>query len=237
MRERCLDDALHRPKVGPATRPNATSAESTCGRGRKTVRETGWKPTCARQLHEHRDRAVRLRPRLGEEAVRDLPLHHHAPDPERRHRPSRLSTTSGVATLYGRFATSFRGAGRGPRDRARARRRTRARRSSARASASRSGASRDAIELDRVDDSNAVGQVAREHAEAGPDLEHHVRGSRPASRPITPRMFWSTRKCWPSAFFGVTVTGAGEGRSRVRVGQGGQLVGGFVARARRARRR
>ena len=59
------------------------------------------------ELDEHRHRAVRLRARLREEAVGDLSLHHDRPEVDAR-KPSRLSTTIGVATLYGRLATSFR---------------------------------------------------------------------------------------------------------------------------------
>ena len=50
----------------------------------------------------------------SEEAVGDLPLHHHAPELDGRQAPRALSTTTGVATLYGRLATSFAGGGSKP---------------------------------------------------------------------------------------------------------------------------
>ena len=63
-----------------------------------------------------------------------------------------------------------------------------------------------------MDEGDAVGEVAREDAEARADLEHDVVGPRArARRPMTPRMFSSTRKCWPSSFFGEALT---RGRTR-----------------------
>ena len=62
-----------------AVRRKATSADSTFGRGRKTSRETGWKPVRSVASCTSTDRAVRLRGRLSEETVGDLALHHHAP--------------------------------------------------------------------------------------------------------------------------------------------------------------
>ena len=129
----------------PVRMPAKSGGSGTCagtrrarsrrsGGGRKTVRETGWKPVrVGGELDQHRDGAVRLRRRDGEEAVGDLALHHHAPQLDasagRRGSPRR----SGVATLYGRFATSFVGARlESWRDRAGARRPSGASRSASR---------------------------------------------------------------------------------------------------------
>ncbi len=84
---------------------------------------------------------------------------------------ARLSTTSGVAMLYGRFATSLLGAGEsrhvevervapvevGVRDAGELRLEA-------------------AVDFGCVDVCDPVGEVAREHAEPGADLEHHVVG-------------------------------------------------------------
>ena len=51
--------------------------------GTPTAKRHG-SPPPGGELHEHRDCAVRLRPRLGEEAVGHLALHHHAPALQRR---------------------------------------------------------------------------------------------------------------------------------------------------------
>ena len=114
VRERGLDDALDGRPVRRAARVrlNATSAESTFGRGRKTLRAHRMPAgALGRELHEHRDRAVRLRARRREEAVGDLALHHHAPVARRSaaRRGSRRRSASRRCT--GRFATSLRGAG------------------------------------------------------------------------------------------------------------------------------
>ena len=50
----------------------------------------------------------------------------------------------------------------------------------------------------------------------GPTSSTTSSGSRPARRPITPRMFSSTRKCWPSCFFGATAHSAEGGGRRWR---------------------
>ena len=155
-------------------RRKATSAESTFGGGRKTVRETGWKPVRRAASWTSTETApYAFVEGVGEEAVGDLALHHHTPAARRRAGRSRLSATIGVATLYGRLATSFVGGG------------SSAARSSASASPQwrstfgRPASSRElrlerAVELDGVDVAGAVGEVAREDAEAGADLEHDV---------------------------------------------------------------
>ena len=127
-----------------------------------------------RELEEHRDGAVRLRPGRGEEAVGDLALHHHAPvlDASVARRGSRRRAASRRCT-----AGSRRACAAAARARARSRRaRRRSSRSTLRRSpsASRSVRLEAAVELDRVDRRDAVGEVAREDAEPGPDLEHDV---------------------------------------------------------------
>ena len=61
-----------------------------------------------------------------------------------------------------------------------------------------------AVELDDVHVRRALGEVLAEHAEAAADLEHDVVAASSASRPMTSRMFESTRKFWPSSRFGRT---------------------------------
>ena len=206
-----------RSRSGSGTRRNATSAESTFGGGRKTVRETGWKPVRARsELDEHRDGAVRLRRRLGEEAVGDLALHHHAPELEARaaRRGSRRRSASRRCRAGSRRASSA--AGRARRGRARARRRSAASTfgapPSARAGAARaSGRARRRGRARRGRRGSASGRRGRARSRA-----RRRPAPSSASRPITPRMFSSARKCWPSAFFGATVTAARRRRPRWR---------------------
>ena len=136
-------------------------------------RETGWKPRpLGGELDEHRDGAVRLRRRHGEEPVGDLALHHHAPEPDRSagRRGSRRRAASRRCTAGSRRASSRR------RERGEVEPRARRRSASVdvRRRASRRRGSSDAVELDGVDVRDAVGEIAREHAEAGADLEHDV---------------------------------------------------------------
>ena len=94
---------------------------------------------------------------------------HQLPSAGRR---SRLSTTIGVATLYGRFETSLPAGG------------SRAARSSASASPQWSSVRgivaqarlEPPVDLDRVHVRDAVGEEAGEHAAARADLEHDVAG-------------------------------------------------------------
>ena len=151
------------------------------------------------ELDEHRDRAVRLRARGREQAVGDLALHHHAPaldvrqpvealDEERRRDVVRQ-----VCDELRRVACKRAG-------RAAARRRSGARRS--RRSPRRYGSS-DAVELDRVRHARRARRGSASARRApGPISSTTSSGPSSASRPITSRMFWSTRKCWPSDFLG-----------------------------------
>ena len=80
MGERRLHEPLDAGQPsGRPVRSNATSAESTFGCGRKTVRETGWKPVRRVASCISTETAPYAGARLGEEPVGDLELHHHAP--------------------------------------------------------------------------------------------------------------------------------------------------------------
>ena len=110
--ERGLDDSLDlRKRSGSGRRRKATSAESTFGGGRKTVRETGWKPVRSAASWTSTETApyafVPGAAKKRSATSRWTMTHQRSI----AGRPSRLSTTIGVATLYGRFATSLRGGG------------------------------------------------------------------------------------------------------------------------------
>ena len=126
------------------------------------------------ELDQHRDGAVGLRRGSAKKrsATSRCTITHQR---STLGRPSRLSTTIGVATLYGRFATSFAASARARRGRAGARRRSGAGRCRGRR-APREVRLERAVELDGVDVGDALGEEARQHAEARPDLEHDVGG-------------------------------------------------------------
>ena len=117
VRERSLDDALDLRRGPGAIRRNATSAESTFGRGRKTSRETGWRPVRSAASWTSTETAPYA---FVDGPRRTGPRPRAAPSrtTSRSAPASRLSATSGVAMLYGRFATSFHGAVRALRGRA-----------------------------------------------------------------------------------------------------------------------
>ena len=125
------------------------------------------------ELYEHRDGAVGLRRRLGEETVRHFPLHHHAPEldageagkalndqrggdvvREVRHQLRRVGRDPGEVELQGvaKPKVDVRSAGQ-TRGQARLQR---------------------AVELDRVHSTNPVCEVLGEDAEARADLQHDV---------------------------------------------------------------
>ena len=61
-----------------------------------------------------------------------------------------------------------------------------------------------AVELDGVDVAHAFREVAASgRRDRGRSRARRHRAPSSASRPITPRMFSSARKCWPSRFFGM----------------------------------
>ena len=198
---------------GPGTRSKATSAESTFGGGRNTVRAIAWNP---------------VRRALSRISTETAPYAFVPGSAKKRSATSRctithqlttvgivvrLSTTSGVAMLYGRFETSLPGAG------------SSAARSSASASpktsstfvrsarASRSGPS-------RLRSSSTAWTCATRSARKvvstprpGPISRTTSSGRSPARRSITPSTFRSTRKCWPSAFLGATRITRRRGRT------------------------
>src|SRR4051812_11198854 len=189
-------------RAGSGRRRNATSAESTFGRGRKTSRETGWKPVRSVASWSRTETApyafVRGAAKKRSATSRCTITHHCSTDG----RPARLSATSGVATLYGRFATSLRGGGtsaarstrsaspkttstfvRAPR---RSRRTGSSERSSSTAWTCATRSARNAVRMP------GPGPISRTVSSA----------DRSASRSMTRTMFSSTRKCWPSSFFG-----------------------------------
>ena len=86
---------------------------------------------------------------------------------------SRVSTTSGVAMLYGRFATSFRGCGsRAPRSRASAS--AKISRTFSWALRGREGLLERTVDLHGMHETDARREVAREDSKAGADLQHDV---------------------------------------------------------------
>ena len=161
------------------------------------------------ELHEHGDPTVGLRSRRGEEALGHLPLDHHAPAFDEADRPgSRRRSGWRRCTAGSRRACAA--AGERPEVEPRARRRARPD-----VREVRQVREERVIDLDGVDERHARRQVPREHAEPGTDLQHDVGRRRAARRPITPRMFPSTRKCWPSSLRGLTLFRAGRSCGRV----------------------
>ena len=174
MRERRLDDALD---PGEALRELQTLERDE---RRIDVRRRPEDGACDRveagpvggELDEHRDGAVRLRRRLGEEPVRDLALHHHAPELDRRQSGEALGDDR-RRHVVGQVGDEL---GRDGLERGEVEResvapveldvRPRRERREVRLEG--------AVELDGVDVAGAVGEVAGEDTEAGPHLEHDV---------------------------------------------------------------
>ena len=131
-----------------------------------------------RELDQDGHGAVRLRPRLGEEAIGDLPLDHDAPLHERLRVLQRLDDER-RRDVVGEVRDELRTAvvaARRPRCGARRPRRSRTFGRPSSALAER-GLER-AIELDRVDDAHAVGEVAGQDSEPRADLERRRRSRR-----------------------------------------------------------
>ena len=194
VRERRLDEPLDaggsRARCGGRRRaPSRRSAAA----GRPRARPGGSR--CARSRAGRAPRRRRTpSSRRGEEAVGDLALHHHAPaldggqpvealdDDRRRDVVRQVRDELARRGLERREVERERVAPvqLGVRE------------------ASQLGLERP-VDLDGVDVGDPLGEEAREDAEARADLEHDVvRARASASRSITPRMFSSTRKCWPS---------------------------------------
>ncbi len=120
-----------------------------------------------RELHEHGNGAVSLRPGLGEEPVGDLPLHHHAPEPDRRQPVEALDDERGrdvVREVGHQLRRVLRQLDpeRVAEDEVDVRRQLVQR------------GLEGAVDLDRVDAADALREVAREHSLPGADLEHDV---------------------------------------------------------------
>ena len=179
MREGGLDDRSHlgdrrdrRALERDESRLDPRTADGTRSAG------PGAKPTLrARELDEDGDGAVRLRPRLGEEPIRDLALHHHAPAAQRLDVLERLDDERrrDVVREVG-DELRRRGTQRADVDRERVTPHEIDVRPLAEGVAKR-GLER-AIDLDRVHEPHVIREVAREDAEAGTDLEHDVARAR-----------------------------------------------------------
>ena len=141
--------AEHRPRDGVETRASRVKAD------------------------EHRDGAVRLRPRLREEPVRDLALHHHAPRTERGHADQRLGDER-CRDVVGQVGDELRRRGleRSEVDGQRVPEHEADVRATVQSLAERRF--EPPVELDRVHVPHPIGEERREHAEPGPDLEHDV---------------------------------------------------------------
>ena len=198
-----LDDPLHAPEVVGKPRCGGTrrarSRRSGAG-GRPSARRGGKPVRSRRELDEHRDGAVGLRRRRRRRSGR-RPRAAPSRTSARRaggRRGSRRRAASRRCTAGSRRASSA--AGRASRGRAGARRRSGAARSVARRAARRAAGSSDAVELDRVHVArrDRRGSAVRTPS-PGPTSSTTSSASSSASRPITPRMFSSTRKCWPSS--------------------------------------
>ena len=241
-RERALNDLLDAGELGPQARvagrrrapsPRSAAAGSTVRDDWVEARALG------RQLHEHRDRAVALRPgrrRRSGRRPRAGPSRTRARRSGGR-RGSRRRAVSRSCT--GRLETNLSGGG------SRSASGSVKRVAEARGSTfvvpgqrSRRCGSRPRSTSTACTRRDAVGEVSGEHAETGADLEHDVVRSRSASRPATPRMFSSTRKCWPSSRFGATGSFTADRRrpSRSRRSRRSSSAGVLAARRRRARR-
>ena len=201
---------------GSGTRRKATSAESTFGGGRKTVRETGMEAgALGGELDEHRDAAVRLRRRDREEAVGDLALHHHRPELERG-QPGEALGDDRRRDVVGQVRDELgRASDRARRGRAGARRPSAGRRSGRSASSARCGASERSSSTAWTCPARSARRLVRT-PRPGPISSTTSSAPSSARRSITPRMFSSARKCWPSCFFGRTLTAGGRRRRRWR---------------------
>ena len=130
-----------------------------------------------RELQQDGHCAVRLRARLGEEAVRHLALHHHAPGSRATaaRRATRRRSGSRRCTAGSRRASPEPGRG------SRARRASASPKTSvdvrARAQPLAQPRLERAVDLDRVDVRDPVGEEARQDAEARADLEDDVVGA------------------------------------------------------------
>src|SRR5438270_5121866 len=177
VRERRLDDLLHaREVIWERGSPEGDERGIDVRRRPEDGPRDGVEADAlGDELNEHRDRAVGLRPRTREEAVGYFALDHHAPEPERRQ------------TVQALDDERRRDVVREVRDELGRRRRERGEVEPERVAEDEGhgwarfeplaqvGFER-TVELDRVDVTDPIGEVAREHAETRADLEHHVFG-------------------------------------------------------------
>ena len=203
MAEGRFDDALDLRSGAPGRcGVNATSADSTFGFGRNTSRETGCRPVrsvASWTSTETEPYALVAAARRSGRRPRAAPSRTRA----RAAAAARLSATTGVAMLYGRFATSLCGGGSSA---AMSRRSASPQWTSVRGMPARCGSSRRSTSAACT----CATRSARNRVSTpspGPISSTTSAGSSSASRSITPRMFSSTRKCWPRLLRGATLTG------------------------------
>ena len=156
---------------GSSVRRNATSAESTFGGGRNTVRATGWKPVRSAASCTSTDTAPYAfveGEAKNRSATSRCTITHHSAD--RRQAVEALGDDR-RGDVVGQIRDEL-GRGRLQRGEVEGERvapvQPDVRRQVGQARLER------AVELDGVDVPDAVGEVAGEHAEARPDLEHDV---------------------------------------------------------------
>ena len=151
-------------------RRKATSAESTFGCGRKTVRETAWNPVRSAASWTSTETApYSFVPGCAKNLLGDLPLHHHAPEPDVR-QPVEALDDERRGDVVREVRDELR----------RVLRKLDPERVAeddvdVLAEAAQRGLER-AVDLDRVDPADSLGEEAREHALPGTDLEHDVVG-------------------------------------------------------------
>ena len=122
------------------------------------------------ELDEHRHRAVRLRARRREQAVCDLALHHHAPELDLRQAVEALDEERrrDVVRQVGNELRRVR------RERPQVEL-ERVAEVQLDAGVAQVRLERE-VDLHRVDARDPLGEISRQHAEPGADLEHHVAG-------------------------------------------------------------
>jgi hypothetical protein len=168
--ERSLDDALHSRRDAGLTAAKRDQRRVDVRAGPEHLARDGVEACALRdELHENRDGAVRFRAGLREEAVGDLALHHHAPRADRRRAVEALDD-EGRRDVVRQVRDEL---GRRRRERRRVER-ERILPVERRSLDPLQPWLEAAIELDGVDVRDARREVARQHAEARPDLEHDV---------------------------------------------------------------
>ena len=124
------------------------------------------------ELDQHRDGAVRLRRRHGEEAIGNLPLHHHAPQVDRRQALEALGRRGAWRCCRAGSQRASSERARGAQGRAGARRPSAGRRSAA--PRCRGDEVRAVRRARRRARGRTVGEDLGQHAEARADLERDV---------------------------------------------------------------